>query len=664
MKFVAFVLGCLVSLCAEASAMTLSAPLDYQVFQRNTQSAGDVIIEGQLSEPAVGVTKIQAKYGDRQQTMEGGFHTLGLIEKGESHFRVKLRWSEGGWYRLDVRAVAGEKIVGGATVDHVGIGEVFVIAGQSNSANHGEEKQEVKTRVVSTFDGKAWRIADDPQPGASGRGGSFIPPFANELVKKFGVPVGIVSTGVGATSVREWLPKGERFPNPPTIMNKVDAHPEGGWVSKGEVYRNFLSKVNLLGLYGFRAVLWHQGESDANQKDKGRTLPGELYKEYLGKVIAETRKDLGWECPWFVAQASYHNPSDTGSEDIRAAQSSLWKSGSALEGPDTDELAGDYRDQGGKGVHFSGKGLRAHGRAWAEKVTPWLMKELAKKETVVFVLAGQSNMQGQGVVSMDHEKYYNGGKGNLVWSIDYSQSKEKMKHLRDDEGDWTGPKNVRIRYKQKHEVRTGPLTIGYTGYGGSSHIGPELQFGFVVGEHFKDREVLLIKTAWGGKSLHKDFRPPSSEGETGEYYTKMVEEIRAGLEELPPGGYELKGFVWMQGWNDMVSEEATAEYAGNLVNLATDLREEFKVGPVPFVVGELGNGGDAKPESGMGKFRKAQKEGVKKIERAWFTSTSGFARPPELSPNIGHGHHWFGNAESYFLIGDALGRDLVQALNR
>ncbi len=656
-----------VSLCKGAPKMTLSSPLDYQVFQRDNRvdyrgdkGDGSLVIEGQLSEPAPELLRVQATYGYGRQ----GWWKLGVIQKGESHFSFKARYMAGGWHRLGVRTVASDRIVEEVFVDHVGIGDVFVIAGQSNSANHGEEKQEVPIRAVSTFDGKTWRIADDPQPGASGQGGSFIPPFASELVKNFGVPIGIISTGVGATSVREWLPEGERFPNPPTITKKVATHPDGGWMSKGEVYRKFIERVKPLGRYGFRAVLWHQGESDANQKDESRTLPGKLYQEYLTRLIKVARKDLNWECPWFVAQASYHNPDDTGSEDIRAAQKALWESGLALEGPDTDALTGDYRDRDGKGVHFSGKGLRAHGWAWAGKVGPWLTKELKKEKIPVFVLAGQSNMQGQGVVSMEHETYYNGGKGNLVWAMEYSQSKEKMKHLRDAKGKWIGPGNVRIRFKQKGKVRSGPLTIGYTGYGGSSHIGPELQFGFVVGEHFKSHDVLLIKTAWGGKSLHKDFRPPSSEGETGEYYSKMIEEIRSGLEELAPNSYELKGFVWMQGWNDMISKEATAEYPENLANLAGDLRKEFGVPWAEFIVGELGNGGEAKAGSGMEKFRKAQQEGVEKIERALFTRTSQFARPPELSPNIGHGHHWFGNAESYFLIGDELGRDMVRALNR
>lgn len=79
--------------------------------------------------------------------------------------------------------------------------------------------------------------------------------------------------------------------------------------------------------------------------------------------------------PWFVAQASYHVPGDEGSDDIRAAQASLWKDGIALEGPDSDALKGKLRERDGQGVHFSGPGLREHGAKWAEKVLPWLAKQ-------------------------------------------------------------------------------------------------------------------------------------------------------------------------------------------------------------------------------------------------------------------------------------------------
>ena len=284
---------------------------------------------------------------------------------------------------------------------------------------------------------------------------------------------------------------------------------------------------------------------------------------------------------------------------------------------------------------------------------------IRKVSTKVFILAGQSNMEGQGVVSMNHPELYNGGKGNLEWSMKHSSSAEKMRHLKDDKKNWTSREDVQISFKSQEKQRKGNLTIGYTGYGGNSHIGPELQFGHVVGDYF-DEPVLLIKTAWGGKSLHADFRPPSSGGRVGPYYTKMIKEIHAALEELKHVDYELAGFVWMQGWNDMVASDAITHYADHLVNLALDLRSELGKSQLPFIVGELGNGGPVQRDGNMTDFRQAQRSGAARIENAIFVETSAFARPKEESPNTTHGHHWFGNAESYFLIGDALARAAIE----
>jgi len=101
------------------------------------------------------------------------------------------------------------------------------------------------------------------------------------------------------------------------------------------------------------------------------------------------------------------------------------------------------------------------------------------------------------------------------------------------------------------------------------------------------------------------------------------------------------------------------------VNLITDVRKALKVPDLPVVVGELGNGGpDAR--GNMLAFRKAQAAGAadpKLGRKVAFIKTARFARPKEQSPNVGHGHHWFGNAESYFLIGNALGEGMKKLLN-
>ncbi|NCZ64640.1 MAG: hypothetical protein EBY62_12850, partial [Cellvibrionales bacterium] len=126
------------------------------------------------------------------------------------------------------------------------------------------------------------------------------------------------------------------------------------------------------------------------------------------------------------------------------------------------------------------------------------------------------------------------------------------------------------------------------------------------------------------------------------------------------------GFFWFQGWNDMFDENARAQYEDNLVCLIKDVRKHLQQPLLPVVVGELGNMGED-AGANMQMIRDAQRKACQRKEwkgRVSFVKTTEFARPKEESPNVGHGHHWFGNAESYFLIGDALGKEMIRLLQR
>lgn len=356
---------------AQAASLQVLEPSDYHVIQRTTRDSGTIRIRARFTD----VSAVDVKWEARLSTPQGTWQPIpARIEQGT--LETSLPAPAGGWYRLDVRAQQGATTVAEAGVEHVGVGEVFVVAGQSNSANHGETKQETRTARVAALGARGWQLSKDPQPGASGGGGSFLPPLGDELVEKFNVPVGFVACGIGATSVREWMPEGFAFPNPPTILSRVIERGDGTWASRGAAFENFINRLRQPGDRGFRAVLWHQGESDANQANPTRTLPGALYRDYLKTLIEETRRGIGWKAPWFVALASYHVPGDEGSEDIRNAQAALWREGIALEGPDSDALKGELRERGGKGVHFSGTGLVEHAHKWAEKITPWLEREI------------------------------------------------------------------------------------------------------------------------------------------------------------------------------------------------------------------------------------------------------------------------------------------------
>lgn len=357
----------------QAVTLRLASPLDYRVVQRQDRDHGNLVIEGRLTDAQTKGVFLEARIHTNGTT--GEWRPVSARFDGE-RFSGTTEIPAGGWHRLELRASTKDRVLADAAVEHVGVGEVFVVAGQSNAANHGQERQSTTSGQVVAFDGEHWQTCNDPQPGASGAGGSFLPPFGDAIAQRFGVPVGVVACGIGATSVREWLPKGAKFPNPPTLTGRIRQLPDGQWESNGEAFDMLVARMKQLGPRGFRAVLWHQGESDANQQDPTRTLPGELYREYLERLIFESRQALGWEAPWFVAQVSYHVPGEEASPEIRAAQASLWEDGIALPGPDSDALKGDLRENDGKGVHFSGPGLRAHAAAWVEKVAPWLEQRL------------------------------------------------------------------------------------------------------------------------------------------------------------------------------------------------------------------------------------------------------------------------------------------------
>ncbi|MGI9428175.1 MAG: sialate O-acetylesterase, partial [Bythopirellula sp.] len=254
----------------------------------------------------------------------------------------------GGWYRLEARAKRDGATLAEVAVNHFGVGEVFVGAGQSNSTNSGQFKIKQTTGMVSSFSGTHWQLADDPQPGVADRsqGGSFWPAFGDQMHLELGVPIGVATTGYGGTSVNQWQPDGDLF------------------------QRWLLQRIHQLGPQGFRAVLWHQGESDV-------AMPSAEYYGKLKNTILTSIQQAGWEFPWFVAQASYHNAEKPRFESVRSAQKKLWEECVAEPGPDTDVLGGDHRDLDGKGIHFSPKGLKVHGEMWAEKLAAYVESELA-----------------------------------------------------------------------------------------------------------------------------------------------------------------------------------------------------------------------------------------------------------------------------------------------
>jgi alpha-galactosidase len=288
-------------------------------------------------------------------------------------------------------------------------------------------------------------------------------------------------------------------------------------------------------------------------------------------------------------------------------------------------------------------------------------EQAGKGPVKVFILAGQSNMEGAGATKIP-PNHRNGGKGTLEYLVKDPATAERFKHTVDKKGGWVVRDDVWIWYLG----RKGGLSAGFGA--GKDRIGPEFQFGHAIGEEV-DNQVLLIKTAWGGKSLQKDFRPPSSGGEVGPFYTEMMGHIKQVLADLKKEfseydgkGYELAGFGWHQGWNDGCSRPAVDEYEENMVNFIRDVRKDLGVKDLPFVIADSGFGGRNQKVDRRLDLRKAQKQAAVRPEfkgNVTCVETCDFFRSPEDSPSR-HGFHWNCNAETYFLIGDAMAEAMVK----
>jgi alpha-galactosidase len=229
-----------------------------------------------------------------------------------------------------------------------------------------------------------------------------------------------------------------------------------------------------------------------------------------------------------------------------------------------------------------------------------------KPPVKVFILAGQSDMEGRGAVR------------TLDWLGQDPKYGHLLEKIKNKDGTWVVRKDVWVYQLGNRGLLTSKLTVGYGEK--DDEIGPELLFGHVMADHFGS-PVLLIKIVQGAMSLGEEGRPPSSGGMPGKYYQDVIRTVPAVLNSLKTNfpeyegqGYEVAGFVWFQGWNDMIDPIRRSQYESNLVNLIKDIRHDLKAAQLPVVVGELGVYGKETTDQKVLTFRKAQAAATQRPE--------------------------------------------------
>lgn len=336
----------------EPQRLELTEPLPFQIVQRegfepkhasvNTIGGpelgyADIKVRAKMPEGLKGDWEFRLVLTEKGYGRSYGWMAM-QVEPDEKLLKGLVEVPAGGPYQLEIRCRDGETIEAIGSVEAIGVGEVFVVAGQSYAGGYNDEIMKVTepSLGVTTYDwqAKKWRVAHDPPPH-NGDGGSIWPPLGDLLVPVLRVPVGFVNVSVGATSTTKWHPEG------PLHKRLVEVGKEIGF---------------------FRAVLWQQGESDVIEKTSIAQ-----YAKNMRDIRQLACDEWGFDPPWLLAKSTvhptvYNDPREEGR--IRDAIDQLWKQPGFRPGPDTDVLGGDNRGDAKSRRHFSAIGQRRAALLW------------------------------------------------------------------------------------------------------------------------------------------------------------------------------------------------------------------------------------------------------------------------------------------------------------
>ena len=611
-----------------------------------------------------------------------------------------------------------------STVFSQGKLKVFILAGQSNAEGHGDLGPVTTAGTLEHFyanrqgnefdfikdNNSNWAtrsdvwvrydtesnglLADNLKVGYGGWSQQIGPEYGmgHALGEHFNDQVLIIKTAWGGKSLAvDFRPPsagGTTGPYYTTMMNDIKA-------SMNNIATEFPGyngeTIEIAGFVWFQG--WNDGGSDAHKAE---------YESNLLNLIKDVPVDLNVPDLPILVGLTGNGGRDTTTSDgwvkglqtkivpaqIGAVQSTPH---SVIDYAETRDFWIEPSNSPGNGLHHWNNNAQSYlriGDEFGKKMIELIEGKATAPEgkLKIYILAGQSNMEGHGKISADQNMLTkNGGMGSLDYTIQ-NDNNNTFSHLKDSGGNYKIRDDVWVYYKRGGTTELkGDLS---TQYGSDpTNIGPELQFGHLMGDHHGE-QVLIIKTAWGGKSLANDFLPPSSvspagyasvptvDGDPGFYFMetiRIVNDVLTNLETHFPGydgnGYELAGFGWHQGWNDVIDANSVNAYESNMRNFILDVRDSLGVPKLPFVVGLSGMHGP------LSNFEGQYYEGrVVGLWNAQF-AMADYTKYPDFADNVttvdtrdywrsganspsSQEYHWHGNAETYFWIGDAMAKGM------
>lgn len=376
-----FALG-LMAISSQVSAQSVQAikityPESRAIFQRENDNTSTIYLSGSLYQPTDSV-QARVQVEETGQGLSSDWITIQRNGQG-GIFQGALK-AKGGWYRLEVQSFAGGKVIGSDVVRKVGIGEVFIITGQSNAQgfqNYGAVgATDDRVNCVTYNNSTANSLNDPPVPsfqqlsansliGPRGQSAWCWGVLGDLLVKQYNVPVLFINTAWAGTTIKNWAESA----NGKITKNIFAMGTANENFPAGMPYSNLVIALRYYcSLQGLRAVLWQQGETDNIPLNSTR----KEYGDAMQFIVNKTRADTDRYPAWVLARSSYNLGKV--SQDIIQAQNDVINTynNNVFAGPFTDNIQIPRFDD----VHFGNrptnnpgdKGLNDLGQAWYESL--------------------------------------------------------------------------------------------------------------------------------------------------------------------------------------------------------------------------------------------------------------------------------------------------------
>lgn len=240
-------------------ATITTGPKAWQVLQRDADGMATIELAGNWYGEVPSVVEVRVAREDWNAPVAGcDWRDAEMLPN--NGWRITLRVPTGGLYRLDtrVRSEGTEWRNVGDTIWHLSVGDLWVIAGQSNAVGYGHGVvNDPPAMGVSVFAvNEEWRMATHPifdttgtqHPANRDSGRIDVSPwltFSKLILQQAGVPVGLIPTALGGSPLSAWDP----------------GNPEGAYL-----YENMRAMIEAAG-GRVAGMVWYQGCTDANDND-------------------------------------------------------------------------------------------------------------------------------------------------------------------------------------------------------------------------------------------------------------------------------------------------------------------------------------------------------------------------------------------------------------